>query len=485
MYEELYGLRNRPFATAPRVDLYYAGTAVESARQTLLRCIQRGEGPAVIIGPSGTGKTLLCQLLAEQLHSAFRVALLARGRMNTRRSLLQAILFELEQPYREMDEGELRLALSAYITNRDSCPEGVVVIVDEAHTLPLRLLDELRMLTNVAANGMPQARLVLAGGAALEERLTAPKLDSFSQRIAARCYLEALNREQTQGYIYAQLQAAGGHAEEIFTPEACQAVHRATDGVPRLINQVCDHTLLLACAAGRKPVDPACVEEAWGDLQQLPSPWNAESPSKEPSAAIIEFGGLDEEEEPATGSTTAAPDTVPMLRIRPQEDDVTPEPLEQLEQIEDALSQLDDDFQPAGSIGPEVELVFSDPASPFRVPGDPFSEPFEQEELVVDRLFGVSHSVATISAPVCSTPAPAPRVEAAPRVVENRPAAVNTPPAAVTSAAVGTESPAADDDNDIIVIEENYEETAIPTIRPVTPVRRNEYRRLFATLRHG
>src|ERR1035441_9929379 len=121
----------------------------------------------------------------------------------------------------------------------------------------------------------PAVRLVLAGSHVLEERFASPKLESFSQRISARCYLEAFQRNETQAYIQTRISTCGGRGNEIFPAETCQMVHKATDGVPRLINQVCDHVMLLAYTAGLRRIEPAHVEEAWADLQQLPPPWNA------------------------------------------------------------------------------------------------------------------------------------------------------------------------------------------------------------------
>ena len=95
-------------------------------------------------------------------------------------------------------------------------------------------------------------RLVLAGGPQFEERLASPKLESFNQRVAARCYLEALDRAQTIDYVRHQIREAGGSPDRLFTAEALAAVYQATDGIPRLVNQVCDHALLLACAGGVK-----------------------------------------------------------------------------------------------------------------------------------------------------------------------------------------------------------------------------------------
>ena len=245
MYDGSFGLNRRPFVAVPQVDYYFPARAIEGARTTLARCIQRGEGAGLVIGPSGTGKTLLCLLLAEQFRRSFQVAMLSSGRLSTRRALFQAILYELGRPYRDMDEGELRLAVTDYLNTGNGMSRGMVLLVDEAHTLPFRLLEEIRLLTNLAQGGQPLVRLVLAGGPTLEERLANPKLDSFSQRLIARCYLEAFNRTETQDYIQSQINVAGGCGGQVFPEAACQNVFQATGGVPRLINQVCDHALLL------------------------------------------------------------------------------------------------------------------------------------------------------------------------------------------------------------------------------------------------
>src|SRR5207244_2142982 len=119
-------------------------------------------------------------------------------------ALLQNILFELKLPYRDMDEGELRLSLVDHLEPRSGGPDGLLLLVDEAHMLPLRLLEEIRLLTNVVRDGQTRVRLVLAGGMALEERLTSPKLESLHQRIAARCYLQSLRRDETIYYVQEQ-----------------------------------------------------------------------------------------------------------------------------------------------------------------------------------------------------------------------------------------------------------------------------------------
>src|SRR4029079_2446856 len=111
-----------------------------------------------------------------------------------------------------------------------------------------------------------------AGGMAIEERLASPKLESFHQRIAARCYLQPLPRDETIYYVQEQLKRCGASAESVLADGATVAIHTATDGIPRLINQVGDHALMLAALGGHRQIDAAGIEEAWADLQQLPVP---------------------------------------------------------------------------------------------------------------------------------------------------------------------------------------------------------------------
>ncbi len=225
----------------------------------------------------------------------FHVVQVTGQGLGTRRALLQAILYGLGRRFRGMDEGELRLALVDYLTSTEASPAPMALLLDEAHALPLRVLDEIRVLGHVVHGGQSQVRTVLAGGPLLEERLASPKLESLSQALAARCYLEALNRQETEDYVRAQLDQSGRRGGDVFPTDTCQSIHQATDGVPRLINHLCDHVLLLAYAAGKAVVLPEHVEEAWADLQQLPTPWNGERKEAQSAGGVVEFGGLDDE----------------------------------------------------------------------------------------------------------------------------------------------------------------------------------------------
>ncbi len=264
MYEAYFGFSQRPFAAVPVANRYFPAAAVDAARQILGRCIERGAGVGVLIGPPGTGKSLLLQVLAGHFADKMAAVQLAGGQLESRRELLQAILFELRLTFRGMEEGELRLALVDHLTRGDKCPQGMLLLVDEAQALPTLLLEELRMMTNLARGGESRVRLVLSGSMELEEVLANPDLQAFSQRLAARCYLDPFDRAETLDYLRFQVAVAGGQAERMFDAGALDAVYRATDGVPRLINQLCDHALCLAYQAERRPLDAKAIERRLG-----------------------------------------------------------------------------------------------------------------------------------------------------------------------------------------------------------------------------
>jgi type II secretory pathway predicted ATPase ExeA len=376
MYESFFELKQRPFAAAPRVDRYFTGAAIEGSRLALSRAIERAEGAGILIGAAGTGKTLLCHLLAEQFRGSFAVAMLSNGHLDTRRELLQAVLFELGLPYRRLEEGELRLSLIDYISSEQTARNGLLLILDEAHTLSPRLLEEVRLIGNVVRHGQPRVRLVLAGNPALEESLADPQLEAFSQRVATRCYLHPLDYSQTRQYVLWQM-ALGAEARDVFTPDALEAIYRATDGIPRLINQVCDHALMLAFAGGRRQIDRAGLEEAWSDLQQLPTPW-VETPSRAASSlpssgSFIEFGDLGEEP-PTSVSDGAAFDKSQFESAG--ELGPAAEATLLLHQIDDHLSELQRDFTSEGPTELRTRQNLS---------ADPFNECFDEEEVLVDR----------------------------------------------------------------------------------------------------
>jgi type II secretory pathway predicted ATPase ExeA len=504
--KQLAEREQRVFATYPLVSRYFPAAAVEDARLRLTRTIERGDGPGLVIGAPGTGKSLLLQVLATQYHSKFDVVLLACARLCTRRALLQAILFELGLPYKIRDEGDLRLSLLDHLLS-DQCPTGLVLLVDEAQALPIPLLDELRILTNLVRGGLPRVRLILAGSSTLEESFAHPELESFSQRLAARCYLAPLNREETRQYILAHIVASGGTPDGVINADACASVFDATDGVPRLVNQLCDRALQFAVADGRSCIDRHIVQLAWSDLQQLPTPW--ETPPVEEAVGhsdTIEFGNL------------SASDRV----VATSDDDVA------------ALIEEDTELDLELDVQPRVATIETVPVRPViaSTVADPFAEKFDEEEVVLDNFaawddmfhrdalrvanrrdpgfstmvqaaieaspVAVERFVVTSVADIDAVVAPSrPRLRLAdvPEACAQEPA---TPPLTTSSNTANSadalqsiltafttdpqESPldCSLDEQPLLVIEEDAPQTTSPP-----PVRREEYRNLFSRLRSG
>lgn len=298
MYEKVFQLDSRPFVSTPDVERFYSARVVHQALTKACSTIDRASGTVLIVGPTGSGKTLFLNMIEDQFRSVYRVVNLACARLAERHDLLQNILFELNQPYLNMSEGELRLALIDYLKPGMECPNGILLLVDDAHLLTPALFDEIRLLTNLVRDGLPRAQLVLAGNMRLEENLMDSSLESFNQRIAARCYLENFTAAETEGYIFAAIARAGGLGNEIFTLDGIEAVYEVSQGCPRLVNQVCDHAMILAASTNTTTIDAECIHEAWADVQHMPNSWAEAAAqtmqSRDDVACEVEFGSLED-----------------------------------------------------------------------------------------------------------------------------------------------------------------------------------------------
>lgn len=305
MYEDYFQLDSRPFHAAPFTGHYFPARAISSMLAQAQQAVERGSGPVVVIGGAGCGKTLLLMKLAEQYHEHYQVINLGCARLDKRTDLLQNILFEVNRPYTGMSEGELRLALMDYLKPNDQCPNGILLLVDEAHQLDAGLMDEVCLLTNMVRDGQPRVRLVMAGKYPLEEALTSPKLDSFNQRIAARGYLTNLSCEETGEYIRKHVDRVNGRGNEIFPESTIRVIFEVTDGCPRLINQVCERSLIIASQKDQNLITEQCAQESWWAVQSIPGETTAQevphaSPAEsgnDESWTVLEFGPLEDEPE--------------------------------------------------------------------------------------------------------------------------------------------------------------------------------------------
>ena len=309
MYESHFHLNGRPFSSATNPEHYFPASSVEQAREAIARNVERAASVTLLVGPVGSGKSLLCQLIANQYSSELPVCLIQGERLTSPDLFLQSVLHKLGLPFRLQKVGELRLTLTEHLTS-GGCVNGILLVIDDADQMSGEVLHEIRSLTNVTKDGHPCARVLLAGSSRLEENIGMPEQESLHQRVAGRLYLESFGQQETADYIRARIAAVGGDADGVFAGESLQRVHQATMGVPRLINQICDHALILASINGQDQLTGRLIEEAWADMQQLPLP-AAESAMPEEFEAtdgnVVEFGELEDEvEDPTETSELAA-----------------------------------------------------------------------------------------------------------------------------------------------------------------------------------
>lgn len=278
---------DRPFPGVPVWQRYVGIGPIEEARQKICRMINRGEAIGVVMGPPGTGKTLLCQKIASLHRQSHEIVMLGDIRVTSRMGLVQQVLFHLGQPHQGKDEDALHLSLVQTLAKSSAASRTLLLVIDEAQMLSTDLLDEVRMLSNIVRDGRAMVQTVLVGGPRLEDTLADPQIDSLTQRIAARCYLHPLTHGECDQYIRTSMAALRLGIDDA----AVAAVHHASGGIPRLVNQLMDLAIEVASTRRSATVDESSVQAAWAELQQLPSP--VLEPTLKPRGGVIEFGELD------------------------------------------------------------------------------------------------------------------------------------------------------------------------------------------------
>lgn len=277
MYEAFYGMRHRPFSPVPHPECFVPVPQMGDALRELKTCVERDQGMAVLTAPAGAGKTLLCRRLCRDLLDRYAIAFLGTSRFSSRRALLQGILYELGQPYIGLSEQESRLGLFDALRTEAGTPHPLLLVMDEAHLLPPRFLEELRTLADHDVGGERLIHVVLSGQLALEETLSEGPLSALNQRVGCHVCLESLTADESADYVRHRLAWAGlegGDADTVFTPAALSLIVHAADGNPRRINQLADHALLIGFADEERPVALATVQSALVDLRELPLQWN-------------------------------------------------------------------------------------------------------------------------------------------------------------------------------------------------------------------
>src|SRR5271165_3317096 len=267
MYKSFFGLKESPFNVNPDPRFLFLTQQIEEALTGLMYGIQTRKGFITLTGEVGTGKTTLINRLLDWLHHRqARTAFLFNSRMNTSQ-LIDFILAEFDIPCESKSKSQQLMKLNHWLLERYRNGETVVLIIDEAQNLTFPVLEEIRLLTNLETSTEKLLQIVLSGQPELEERLRLPELRQLRQRIMLRCKTSQLTKEETREYISARLKTAGATFESIFSPQALDAIHLYSMGIPRVINLLCEHALVNAYAENQRPILPHVIEEVAREFQ--------------------------------------------------------------------------------------------------------------------------------------------------------------------------------------------------------------------------
>lgn len=282
-----------PFPGFPSANRYVPLGPVMETVSRVARSISAREAISLVIGPPGTGKSLVCALLAKQFAESHDIVAIGETSIMDETSFYRFLLHRLGVALQTGKRDDLELMIHERLAGEDASPNGVVLIIDEAASLSAEVLEAIRRLTNIMRDGQPMVSAVVVGGVKLDETLTAPTMEAFSQRVAARCYLHPLNADEARMYIRQSIQRCDASPDETITDTALSAIYHATSGVPRLINQLMTEAIDCAAELDELLIDDHTIDKAWASLQQLPSPMT-EEPVMKHESSDIEFGELTE-----------------------------------------------------------------------------------------------------------------------------------------------------------------------------------------------
>ena len=274
MYEEFYGFVQPPFSLTPDPRFLYRSESHDVALQQVWQAIRRKEGFIVLTGDIGTGKTTLCRTLLEQFDQKTFTALILNPFLSVE-ELLREILLSFGVVSKDaMKSGRLARAskhelvrtLHDFLLSLVPLHGSAVLIIDEAQHLSPEVLEEIRVLSNLETNDQKLLQIVIVGQLNLLDVLHKAELRQLNQRISIRCSLKPLTREEVEAYVTHRLWVARGSTGVTFTSRAFDLVHAITGGVPRVINLVCDRSLMIGCDKQTNQIAEEHVIAAAGQL---------------------------------------------------------------------------------------------------------------------------------------------------------------------------------------------------------------------------
>jgi type II secretory pathway predicted ATPase ExeA len=266
MYLDLFKLKELPFRLSPDPQFLYLSKQHARAKAYMESTIWFTDGFVVITGEVGSGKTTLIESFLREVEADIVVAQINQTQVSAV-DFLQAVLVQFGFAPFKMKKGELIATLNQFLVEQYAAGRKVLLIVDEAQNLSLRVLEEVRLLSGVETTKDKVLRIILAGQPELNDKLDAPELVQLAQRIRLRFHLGTLPLEDMRAYIQHRLEVAGGADREIFSEETFDEIYRYSGGVPRLINTLCDTAMMAAYTADRDFVDLEDIASAAEELR--------------------------------------------------------------------------------------------------------------------------------------------------------------------------------------------------------------------------
>lgn len=268
MYLNYFNLKEFPFRLTPDADFLYMSAAHSRAKAYMDYTIWNRDGFVVITGEVGSGKTTLLQKLISELDDSIKVAKIFQTQLDDV-EFLQAVLVEFGLNPFNAKKVELIDMLNQCLLDHFGKMKQLVLIVDDAHNLSPKVLEEVRMLSGLETRKQKILHVILVGQPELNERLEGPGMEQLLQRVRLRFHLKPLSEDEMTAYIDHRLRIAGAN-QRLFTADAMPVIFKYTGGVPRLINTLGDTALTCAYADEQKEVNAATATAAIKELQWLP-----------------------------------------------------------------------------------------------------------------------------------------------------------------------------------------------------------------------
>jgi general secretion pathway protein A len=266
LYAAHFGFLDPPFNITPNPRFSYDNLVYREAFATLRYGIEWRKGFILATGEVGTGKTTLLKAVMRSVESNVHTAFIFNPKLNFN-ELVRSVLTDLGVTGSNRDRFALMANLNDYLIEQFKQDHIVAILIDEAQDLSDELLEEIRLLSNLETDSNRLVQIVLMGQPELEQRLDQPQLRQVKQRITLRCRLTPLPPDEVGSYINCRLKTAGYEGKELFEPKAVEKIGLISQGIPRLINVICDNALLIAYASSKKKVSAPMIEEVARDLR--------------------------------------------------------------------------------------------------------------------------------------------------------------------------------------------------------------------------